>query len=64
MEFEGGCRGVLVNAGQKDIGDPVLSEDGRQVAFTVREDATCRLVTVELAEGRRSEFGTCPADII
>lgn len=64
VELSNGCRRILVNAGNKDVGTPVLSSDGSQLAVTVREDTSCRLVTIELLDGRLTDFGHCPTVII
>jgi len=64
VELAGGCRGVLKNQSNSDIGEPVLSLDGSRVAFTLRENDSCRLVTVELSDGKRNDFGECPTDVI
>ena len=63
VELEGGCRGVLKNEGNRRIGHPVISSDGLQVAFTVIEKNRCRLVTIDLADGSKKEFGSCPSEV-
>ncbi|MGI9234851.1 MAG: winged helix-turn-helix domain-containing protein [Woeseiaceae bacterium] len=60
VEFAGGCLGILKNAGYADIGAPVLSSDGTEVAVTVREAGSCRLVTIGVADGERRDFENCP----
>ena len=62
VEIETGCRGIIKNEKHHDIGRPVISSDGSRVAFTVREERTCRLVTLELASGTYSDFDSCPAE--
>ena len=64
VEFDTGCLGILKNRGHTKLGTPVLSADGSQVAVAVHDEASCRLMTIELADGRRHDFGECPtADI-
>jgi DNA-binding winged helix-turn-helix (wHTH) protein len=64
IEMSDGCVGILKGSGEKILGSPLLSSDGIFVAFTVRESASCRLVTVDLKNGERQDFGKCPLDII
>ena len=64
VELESGCLGILKNSDNKQIGKPILSSDGSEVAFTLSENKQCKLVTIELSDGRRSDFGTCPTSMI
>lgn len=61
VELVDGCLGIIKNANYADIGPPVLSSDGTEVAVTVRESGSCRLVTIGLANGERRDFEKCPA---
>ncbi|MGI9236106.1 MAG: winged helix-turn-helix domain-containing protein [Woeseiaceae bacterium] len=60
VEFADGCLGILKNASHAEIGAPVLSSDGTEVAVTVREAGSCRLVTIGVADGERRDFENCP----
>ena len=64
VRLASGCLGIVKNTDQKMIGEPVVSADGAQVAFTLREDAICRLVVLDLPSGQKREFGECPLDLI
>ena len=64
VEMSDGCVGILKVEGEQKLGSPLISSDGLSVAFTVRELASCRLVTVDLKSGDRQDFGECPVDII
>ncbi len=64
VEMSDGCVGILKVEGEQKLGSPLISSDGLSVAFTVREFASCRLLTVDLKNGERQEFGNCPSDII
>jgi len=61
VELADGCLGILKNANDAEIGAPVLSSDGTEVAVTVHESGSCRLVTISLADGERRDFENCPA---
>ena len=60
VEFAGGCLRILKNASNKDLGTPVLSLDGTEVAVALREPESCRLVTIDVISGKRKDFGNCP----
>lgn len=60
VEFADGCLGILKNASYAEIGAPVLSSDGAEVAVTLRESGSCRLVTIGVADGERRDFENCP----
>jgi DNA-binding winged helix-turn-helix (wHTH) protein len=54
------CGKLIVRPeGSKLFGTPFVSHDGNFVAFTVREDQTCRFVTFALRNGVHSDFDTC-----
>lgn len=61
VELANGCKRILKNANYANIGTPVLSSDGTELAVTVRESSSCRLVTIGLANGERRDFENCPA---
>ncbi len=63
VEFENGALGILKNANSAKIGEPVLSEDGAEIAITVSEADGCRMVTVNLTNGERQDFSTCPPGV-
>lgn len=60
VKFADGCLGILKNASDAEIGAPVLSSDGTEVAVTLRESGSCRLVTIGVADGERRDFENCP----
>ena len=60
VEFASGCLGILKNAGNFELGSPILSADGKEVAVTMRQPKGCSLVTIELPSGKRRDFGACP----
>lgn len=62
VDMSDGCRRILKNADNVEIGQPVLSSDGSRVAVAVHRASGCRLVTVELLSGRKHNFGGCPAE--
>lgn len=64
VKFESGCLGILKNDSNLAIGSPVLSSDGAKVAVTVRKENSCRLMTIDVSNGERQEFGACPSDVI
>ena len=59
VDIEKGCRLIAKPSGSKSFGSPLVSDDGRQVAFTVTEDKSCHFVTIDLAAGKRTEFDSC-----
>lgn len=63
VDLQCGCRMILDPSDTKQLGDPLVSDDGRHIAFTVTEDQTCKLVTLALQDGSRTEFGTCYPDL-
>jgi len=60
VELESGCVGILKNANNAALGEPVISADGREIAVAVHEPKGCRLVTIDVANGTRKDFGRCP----
>ena len=60
VELDDGCVAILKNANNKDIGFPVLSADGAEVAVALHEPEGCRLLTIEVMTGERRDFGSCP----
>lgn len=54
--FQDGCRLVVKPSGTKMFGKPMVSNDGRNIAFTVTEERSCRFVTVALPGGSRTEY--------
>lgn len=64
VEFADGCLGILKNDSYLKIGTPVLSADGAEIAVTLSEAGNCRLVTIDVANGQRQDFGSCPSDVI
>ena len=54
---------ILDPSATKQLGDPLVSADGSHIAFTVTEEQSCKLVTVALQDGSRTEFGTCYPDL-
>ena len=64
VEFAGGSLGILKNASKVDIGKPVLSADGGLIAVAIHENHVCRLVTIDVRNGERQDFGACPAEVI
>ena len=60
VELDDGRVAILKNASYKDIGFPVLSADGAEVAVPLHEPEGCRLVTIEVLSGERRDFGSCP----
>jgi hypothetical protein len=60
VELDDGCVAILKNANNKEIGFPVLSADGAEVAVPLHEPEGCRLVTIEVQSGKRRDFGSCP----
>ncbi|MEO1244166.1 MAG: winged helix-turn-helix domain-containing protein [Pseudomonadota bacterium] len=61
VELDGGCLGILKNANNAEISEPVVSADGREVAVAVHEPGGCRLVTIDVTSGTKRDFGSCPA---
>lgn len=59
IDIENGCRLIATPEGAKTFGDPMVSDDGKYVAFTVTEDRACHFVTVDLEGGKRTEFDQC-----
>ncbi len=59
VDSQNGCRLIVKPSGTKEFGPPMISNDGRHVAFTVREEKSCRFVSVALQDGRRTEFDNC-----
>lgn len=59
VDIEHGCRLIAKPKGSKSFGNPLVSDGGRQVAFTVTRDESCHFVTVDLATGKRAEFDSC-----
>lgn len=59
VDIENGCRLIAKPEGTKIFGNPVVSDDGKHVAFTVTEADSCRLVSVALQNGERAEFDHC-----
>jgi DNA-binding winged helix-turn-helix (wHTH) protein len=53
------CQLIVKPSGTKRFGDPFVSSDGKHVAFVVREDQNCRLISVALRNGVRTDFETC-----
>jgi hypothetical protein len=64
VEMSDGCVGIVKHSGEKKFGEPMLSSDGSQVAFTVHDATTCRLVTVDLKNGERQDFSRCSSEVI
>lgn len=60
IDFSAGCRLIVRPSGAKRFGEPLVSIDGRSVAFAVFEDQSCRLVTLALQDGEHNDFGECP----
>ena len=61
IKLETGCQGFIRPGEGKVFGHPVLSENGYHVAFTVREEASCKTVTWSISNQRFEEFDFCPA---
>lgn len=59
VDIENGCRLIADSDGTKVFGRPVVSEDGKHVAFTVTENSTCHFVAVDLEGGKRIKFDSC-----
>lgn len=59
VDIENGCRLIATPDGEKTFGDPMVSDDGKYVAFTVTEDFACRFIAVDLEGGKRTEFDQC-----
>jgi len=60
VEFDDGCVAIIKNTNNKDIGFPVLSADGFEIAVPFHEPEGCRLVIVYVQSGERRDFGSCP----
>jgi|GEM_PF-4155429 len=50
---------IIKPSGEKHFGEPLLSTDGRQVAFHVEEPDQCKLVMIDLPSLEKAEFGRC-----
>jgi len=61
IRLETGCQGIIRPSEGKVFGQPVLSENGYHVAFTIQEAAACKTVTWSIADKRFEEFNFCPA---
>ncbi len=59
VDIHAGCRLIVKPSGQKEFGSPLVSDDGRHVAFTVTENQSCRFVSVDIEGGKRTEFNSC-----
>lgn len=59
VDLQCGCRMILDPSRAKQLGDPLVSDDGKHIAFTVTEKKTCKLVSIALQDGSRTEFGSC-----
>lgn len=59
VDLQCGCRMILDPSGAKQLGDPLVSDDGKHIAFTVTEKKTCKLVSIALQDGSRTEFESC-----
>ena len=64
VEFASGCLGILKNGNNMEIGEPVLSANGTRVAVAMRKQNSCRLVTIDVTNGKRQDFGACPSEVI
>lgn len=62
IDFQNGCRLIVKPTGTKRFGSPLVSDDGKHVAFTVTELQSCRLITLALHNGERTEFDACMAE--
>ena len=63
IDIRPGCRLILKPSGSKRFGEPLLSIDNQHIAFTVTEDASCKLVTIGLQSGEHKDFDVCPQDV-
>lgn len=59
VDIQDGCRLIVKPSGTKEFGSPMLSDDGKHVAFTVTEERSCRFVTVAIQEGQHTEYDSC-----
>lgn len=59
VDFQNGCRLIVKPSGTKVFGNPMVSDDGKHIAFTVTEEQSCRFVTVALPDGSRTEYDRC-----
>jgi hypothetical protein len=59
FDLVSGCRGYIIPSEGKAFSDPVLSDDGMQLAFTVRQDATCKTVMFNIGDKTHREFAFC-----
>lgn len=64
VDMSNGCRRILKNTDNIPLGQPVLSSDGKEIAVAVYKDASCRLVTIDVINGHKRDFGDCPAEVI
>ncbi len=64
VEFASGCIGIVRNQSYGELGTPVLSSDGAQIAVRAQKNDACRLVTLDVASGTLREFGDCPTEAI
>ena len=62
VDMDSGCQAILKPSGIKRLESPVLSVDGRSVAFRLMEAEQCRLITLEFVSGDRQDFGACPEE--
>ena len=62
VRLSSGCIGIIRSAPHQYFGHPVLSNDGRHIAFTVNDEASCKLVTLGLHDGIRRDYGHCPTN--
>ena len=60
VRFASGCVGIMRASIDREIGSPLLSEDGREVAVAIQEAGDCRLVTIDVTSGELRDFGSCP----
>lgn len=64
VDFQSGCRGVIESSEGKIFGQPVLSENGIYVAFTVHKEASCKTVMLNVDDHSHQEFDFCPTAVI
>lgn len=60
IDIRGGCRLIVKPSGTKTFGAPLVSSDGKHVAFTVHRSSGCEFVSIALMDGSRTEFDVCP----